>query len=197
MQTTTRILNNYRDDEIKGMSLEQLSSLYRQTHYDCIIAEAFEQLRKLIIVNNRQYPQFEMCDSISFALEKLQMCLLTYVPGSSNKFTTYFCKVYKNKLREESQYLNTKKRCIIYNCTSLNYLMEEGFDISSNDDIDIDCNLLCLPTTLTDKEIQYCKLLAMDYGTNKQIAEHMNVSVMTLCNLRKSLRIKFNDFINN
>ncbi len=193
METTTRVLNNYRDEEIKGLSLEELSSLYKQTYYDCIIAEAFNQLKKLIIVNNRQYPQFETCDSISYALEKLQMCLLTYVPGSSNKFTTYFCKVYKNKLREEAQSLNTHKRCVIYNSTSLNYLMEEGFDVTG--DKNIKFNNLILPDTLTSKEKLYCHLLAVDYGTNKEIADYMNVSVMTLCNLRKSLRIKLHNFI--
>lgn len=188
METTTKTLNNYLDQEIKGLSLEQLSSLYRKTHYDCIIAEAFDQLKKLIIVNNRNYPQFEICDSVSYALEKLEMCLLTYVPGSTNKFSTYFSKVYKNKLREESQYLNTHKRCVIYNSTSLNYLVEEGFDVAGN--LDINCNMLYLPNNLTDKEALYCKLLAIDYGTNKEIAEYMNVSVMTLCNIRKSLRSK-------
>ena len=188
MQTTTKILNNYRDKEIRDLSLEQLSSLYRETHYDCIIAEAFERIKRLIIINNRNYPQFEISDSISFALEKLQMCLLTYVPGSSNKFSTYFCKVYKNELRREAKQLNTHKRCVIYNSTSLNYLVEEGFDLVGQ--ADINCKTLILPDTLTEKEKLYCQLLSIDYGSNKEIAEFMGVSVMTLCNLRKSLRIK-------
>lgn len=188
METTTKILNNYRDEQIKGLSLEQLSSLYRETHYQCIIAEAFEQLKRLIVINSRQYPQFESCDSISYALEKLEMCLLTYVPGSTNKFSTYFSRVYKNKLREESQYLNTHKRKVIYNSTSLNYLIEEGFDVVG--DKNINSTNLFLPESLTDQEKLYCVLLAMDYGTNKEIADYMGVSVMTLCNMRKRLREK-------
>ena len=188
METTTKVLNNYRDTEIEGLSLEQLSSLYRLTHEQSIIAEAFDQLKRLIVISNNQYPHFDTTDSISFALEKLEMCLLTYVPGSTTKFSTYFIKVYKNKLREESQALNTHKRCVIYNSTSLNYLMEEGFDVTCNKTID--SNTLMLPSTLTTREAQYCKLLAMDYGSNKEIAKHMNVSVMTLCNMRKNLRTK-------
>lgn len=195
METTTKILNNYRDQEIKDLSLEQLSSLYRMTYYDCIIAEAFDKLKKLIIINSRQYPQFEIHECISFALEKLSMCLLTYVPGSTNKFTTYFCKVYKNKLREESQYLNTHKRKVMFNSTSLDYLLQEGFDVIGSNNIQL--NTFCVPSTLTDKEKMYCQLLAMDYGTNRQIAEYMGVSTMTLCNLRKSLRIKLNTFYEN
>lgn len=188
METTARVLNKYRDSEIKGLSLEQLSSLYRLTHEQSIIAEAFDQLKRLIVISNNQYPQFDTDDSISFALEKLEMCLLTYVPGSKTKFSTYFIKVYRNKLREESQYLNTHKRCVIYNSTSLNYLIEEGFDVAANKTID--CNTLVLPNTLTKREEQYCNLLAMDYGSNKDIAKYMNVSVMTLCNMRKNLRTK-------
>ena len=188
METTTKTLNNYRDEEIKDLSLEQLSSLYRQTHYDCIIAEAFEQIKRLIVLHNKQYPHLEQTDSISFALEKLQMCLLTYVPGSSNKFSTYFSKVYKNKLREESQYLNTHKRKVIYNSSSLNAMMDEGFDVIGNKNIKYE--VLTLPDTLTHKEKVYCYLLAVDYGTNKEIAQRMNVSTMTLCNMRKSLRAK-------
>lgn len=193
METTTKTLNNYRDKEIRDLSLEQLSLLYRQTNEDCIIAEAFEKLQKLIVVNSRQYPQFETSDYASYALEKLPMCLLTYVPSNGNKFTTYFCRVFKNKLREESQYLNTQKRKVIYNSTSLDYLMEEGFDVTSSKGIN--CNTIVLPNNLTTKEKQYCELLAIDYGTNKEIAERMNVSVMTLCNLRKSLKIKLHNFI--
>lgn len=188
METTTKIFNGYRDSEIRDLSLEQLSSLYRLTNEQSIIAEAFEQLKRLIVISNNQYPQFDTEDSISFALEKLEMCLLTYVPGSSTKFSTYFIQVYKNKLREESQYLNTHKRCVIYNSTSLNHLMEEGFDVATNKNID--SLTFVLPKTLTPREHQYCQLLAMDYGSNKDIANHMNVSVMTLCNMRKSLRNK-------
>lgn len=188
MKTTEQILKNYRDEEIRELSLETLSSLYRQTQHDCIIAEAFDRLKRLIVVNSAQYPQFESCEYASYALEKIQLCLLTYVPGSKNKFTTYFSKVYKNKLREESQYLNTHKRCVVYNSTSLNYLMEEGFDVVGNKSVNI--RTIVLPDTLTEKERLYCNLLAIDYGTNKQIAEYMGVSVMTLCNLRKTLRVK-------
>lgn len=194
METTTKILNTHEDKELEGLSLEKLSSLYRQTHYDCIVAEAFEKVKRLIVINNRQYPQFEIDDCISFALEKLTMCLSTYVPGSSNKFSTYFAKVYRNELRRESQQRNTHKRCIMYNSTSLDYLMEEGFDVTGNKNIQL--NTVYLPSNLTEKEKLYCKLIMMDYGSNKDMAEYMNVSVMTLCNMRKSLRIKLKNFYN-
>ena len=188
MQTTTRTLNNYRNPKMCNLSLEQLSSLYRQKKQDAIIAEAFDRIKRLIVVNRRQYTQVQICDCISFALQDLELCLLTYVPGSSNKFTTYFCKVYKNTLLRHTLHLNYDKRKLNNECASLNYLMEQGFDYSNN--MDMVCNILCLPESLTQKEKQYCYLVAIDYGTNKEIAEYMNVSTMTLCNIRKSLRFK-------
>lgn len=194
MQTTTKTLNKYRNPKMGDLSLEQLSSLYRQKKQDAIIAEAFDRVKRLIVVKNRQYPQFDVCDTISLALEKLELCLLTYVPGSSNKFSTYFARIYNNRLIDELAASTTNKRCVMYNCTSLNYLMEEGFDFQGN--LDVFCDMLCLPNTLTQKEKQYCYLIAIDYGTNKEIAEYMNVSTMTLCNLRKSLRCKLKHLYN-
>lgn len=189
METTTRIMNSYRVSSTKNLSLEQISSKYRQTKDDTLIAEAFTRIKNLIfLIKKREYPHIEICDIISFALEKLEMCLLTYVPGSSNKFITYFGRVFKNRLRQETQQLNYQKRCVIFNSYSLNGLMSEGFDVVNNKEIN--CNIIVLPKNLTDKERQYCCLLAADYGTNKEIAEYMNVSTMTLCNLRKSLKVK-------
>lgn len=188
MKTTTRMMNNRRNGRNSRLSLEQLSSLYKETKHDSIIAEAFERVSKIIVSLNQYYPQVETCDSISIALEKLEMCLRTYNPNGKIKFSTYFYEVFKNKLKQEVKGLNYPKRCIIYKSTSLNYLMEDGFDVSI--DSDLNYQSIYLPNNLTDKEILYCKLLALDYGTNKEIAEYMQVSVMTLCNLRKSLRLK-------
>ena len=189
METTTRTISNYRISSTKNLSLEQLSSIYRQTKSDTIIAEAFFRVKNLIVlIKNKEYPHIELSDTISFALEKLEMCLLTYVPGSSNKFITYFSRVFKNMLRKCSQHLNYDKRRVVFHSYSLQKMMDDGFDLCNNKEVS--CNLLVLPNTLTTKERQYCYLLAMDYGTNQEIADYMNVSRMTLCNLRKSLKIK-------
>lgn len=194
MQTTTKMFNKFRNPKFYGLSLEQLSSLYRQQKQDAIVAEAFERVKKMVIVNNRQYPYFETCDTISFALEQLEMCLLTYVPGSRNKFITYFCKVYKNKLRTETQYLFTDKRKTLRYTVNMTDLLNKGVDFS--DGKYVDDRILCLPNTLTDREMQYCFLLATDYGSNQEIADHMKVTTMTLCNMRKSLRYKLKHLYN-
>lgn len=187
MRATTKTMQQYRNDKVKNTSLEELSSLYRQQPTDYIVAEAYLKLTSVIFNVYKKYTHLELCDCVSFALEKLEMCLLTYVPGSANKFTTYFAQVLRNKLREETQRLNWSKRCVIFNSTSLQYLMEQGFDCTGGQEPTAP---ITLPNTLTKNEAKYCELLAMNYGTNKEIAEFMSVSVMTLCNMRRSLRQK-------
>lgn len=187
MRATTQTMQQFTNAKVKNTSLEELSSMYRQQPMDYIVAEAYLKLTNVIFNVYKKYTHLELCDCVSFALEKLEMCLLTYVPGSSNKFTTYFAQVLRNKLREETQRLNWSKRCVIFNSTSLQYLMEEGFDCTGGHEVTCP---ITLPDTLTKNEATYCKLLAMDYGTNKEIAEVMSVSVMTLCNMRRSLRQK-------
>ena len=79
--------------------------------------------------------------------------------------------------------------------------MENGFDIETSylEDL-VDSELLreTLRTyNLSDSEFKYCCLIIEGYK-NSDIAEMLNVSVMTLCNLRKRLRAKLSPalFIN-
>ena len=192
METTTKMLNNYRDEEIKDLSLETLSELYRKTHYDCIIAEAFNRLENLVRYNNQKYPVFDPNDYASWALNDITMCLLTYVPGSSNKFSTYFSKVYCNRLRTETKTKNTHKRKIVFVSSSLEGLVESGFDAKCNKQIEDD--FIYLPKTLTPQEKLYCKLIVTNYGTTTEIAKKMGVSRMTVNNIKNRLRIKLKDW---
>lgn len=187
MRATTKTLQQYRNAKVKNVSLEELSSMYRSNQVDYIVAEAYMKVTDVIFNIYKKYTHLELCDCVSYALEKLEMCLLTYVPGCNTKFTTYFGQVFKNRLREETQRLNWNKRCVVFNSTSLQGLMEDGFDVIGGNEVSCP---ITLPDNLTINEQIYCKLLAMDYGTNKEIAEFMNVSVMTLCNMRRSLREK-------
>lgn len=187
MRATTQMLQHYRNDKVRHTSLEELSSMYRQQQRDYIVVEAYMRVRNIILRYRKKYPHLEYCDCASYALEKLEMCLLTYVPGGTSKFATYFSKVFNNKLREETTLLNYHKRCIIFNSTSLNSMMDNGWDTIGGNGVACP---VTLPSNLTPNEEKYCKLLALDYGTNKEIAEYMDVSVMTLCNMRRSLRQK-------
>jgi len=187
MRAKTQTMQQFTNPMVKNTSLEDLSYMYKQKQTDYIVAEAYLKVANIIYHEQKRYPHLELCDCASYALEKLQMCLLTYVPGSKNKFTTYFAQVLRNKFREETQHLNRDKRCVIFNSTSLQYLMEEGFDCTGG--YEVNCPVI-LPDTLSTNEQIYCRLLALGYGSNKEIAEFMNVSVMTLCNMRRNLRQK-------
>ena len=193
MQTTTKIMTSHRNKNIQNLSLAGLSSLYKKTHKEYIIAEAWHRVTYLLTSLNKKYPHIDTQDKISYALEGLVFCLDNYNENVSAKFITYFSKVYLNKLRHVSQLLNTHKRCVMFHSSSLEFLQSTGMDYlyTAKD------NLLVLPNTLSHNERKYCYLLAMDYGTNAEIADKMNVSVMALCKMRKRLRVKLDTSLYN
>ena len=161
------------------MSLEELACEYQKSDKSSILATAYCKIFKLAIIINNEYFGLEEEDTASWCLEKLDMCLRTY--KASNKFSTYFSTVYRNKLREETERLNYKKRKSIL--VSINEIVEEGVN-DVYDLIDV-----LIPKDLTVNEREYCMLASEGYD-NAFIAEIMHVSRMTICNIRKSLRKK-------
>lgn len=186
MQTTTKTMTTHRRTNLRNLSLTELSSLYKETHEEHIIAEAWHKLTFLLQSLNKQYPHIDTQDKISYAMEELVFCLDNYNETIKCKFTTYYSTIYLNKLRHVSQLLNTHKRCIMFHSSSLEYLQSTGTDYPYT----LPENLVVLPNTLSRNEKTYCCLLAMDYGTNAEIADKMNLSVMALCKMRKRLRVK-------
>lgn len=193
MQTTTRIMNLHRNKNTRNLSWKELSSLYKQTHEEYIIAEAWIKLEALLRSLNKKYPNIDTQDKISYAMEDLVFCLSNYNENINCQFTTYYSKIYLNRLRHINQLLNTHKRCIIFNSLSLDYLISEGRDYPYNPVN----NLISLPNTLSENERIYCYLLAMNYGTNTEIAKKMNLTTMALCKMRKRLRVKLQTSLYN
>lgn len=196
MQATIQTLRNYRKKELMGLSLESLSSLYKQTFDDAIIAEVFFKLKDMIHKNIIKYSYIDACDTISFALEKIQSCLLKYSDKHKVKFSTYFYTVYNNRITDWAKTLNNKKQCISFKSTSLEYLMENNFEYVDTRTEELQMNytslgqIIDIPDNLTENEKQFCYLLAIDYGSNKEIAEYMGVSVMLLSYMRNRLKTK-------
>lgn len=165
--------------------LESLAMQYQKCDTSTILATAYCKIFKLAIIINNEY--YGLCedDMASWCLEKLDMCLRTY--NGQNKFSTYFSKVYRNKLREETERLNYKKRKSIL--VSINEVIEEGVEDVYN------LIELMLPKNLTSKEHTYCILASKGYD-NAFIADNMNVSKMTISNIRKSLKVKLSTLQN-
>ena len=181
MLNTLKMLKPLIADEMRGLTLNELALMYQETH-DCrILATSYSKIYKLAISISNNFWGLSESDLASFCLEKLDYCLLTYKPDF--QFTTYFSTIFRNKLREETEALNYKKRkCILVSINELiNIGIEDTYDILE----------MFIPSNLTDREYKLCKLESIGYD-KKDCAKKLGVSTMTICNMEKSLRNKFN-----
>jgi RNA polymerase sigma factor (sigma-70 family) len=188
MLRTLNILSTLIIEDTRDMSLEQIAEAYRESLNPSLLALAFEKTYKLIINISAKYYGLTNEDIVSFSLEKLDMCLQTYISGQAN-FSTYFTTNLMNKFREETQALNTQKRKALFFSDSYEVMVENGFDlvaVTYEEDEIIDT---LTQYKLTDKELEYCSLILCDWS-NAEISKMMGVSVMTLSNMRRKLREK-------
>lgn len=187
MYNTLKLLYPLIDKCYENYTLEQLSAEYQINSDPKILAKAYESIVKLAIVVKNKYWGLTEDDYASFCLERLDFCLRTYDLYCNTKFITYFCKVYGNKLREETEKLNYKKRkCIL---ESINELINVGVEDTYN------MIELLLPNTLTANEYKLCKLESEGYD-RAFCAEVLGVSRMTIHNMEKSLRVKLAGLLN-
>ena len=179
MEKTRKLFNPFVDNELLGVSLNELAIMYQKMPTTVILATSFEKTFKLAQLIQNQYYGLNEEDVVSWYLEKLDLCLKTY--NGVAQFQTYFAKVFRNKLREETEKQNYKKRkCIL---ESINDIVEIGLEDTYNV---ID---MLLPKNLTSNEHDYCILASQGYD-NAYIAQQLDVSRMTISNIRKSLKVK-------
>lgn len=192
MNNTLKTLSTIITEEYKQNNLEQLADAYKKELNPSILASAFSKCFDLINHVATQYFGLTSEDVASFSLEVLDFCLQNYIADNC-AFTTYYTTVLKNRFRQETQSLSTHKRKVALYSDSLDGLMCDGFDVQDNADNYFD-SMDALMTNLgsfnlRELEKNYCELVAVGY-TNNEISKILNVSVMTLSNLRKSLRVK-------
>lgn len=188
MEKTYNMLTTIIIQETEQMTLEEIASEYQGNLSPSLLAIAFKKLYKLIIYTGNKYTGLTSADIASFSLEKLDYCLSSYTQGEV-KFITYFTTVLKNKFREETQSLNTHKRKAMFVSNSYEQMVENGYDVAE-EMLDLDNLSDDLKSYgLSDREILYCEYLVQDLP-NKEIAEILGVSQMTLSNMRKKLRQK-------
>mgnify|MGYP003585339729 CR=1 FL=1 len=191
MESTLKLLSQLITKESEQLSYEELCQAYQAgDHNPIYLATTFSKLYRLIITKASQYYGLDSADIASFALERLDFCMLTYKPGAN--FVAYFMTVLGNKFREATQALSTDKRRLTIYAASLEGLMELGADFAAPPVTGSFTDQLAA-ANLSDREFTYCRL-ALEGWTNKEIATKLGVSIMTLSNLRKGLRIKLADF---
>lgn len=189
MQETYRMMAGLTQSKYKKLSMEQLAIEYQRELNPSILAESFVRNYNFIFQMASGYCGLTEQDIASHALERLDYCLQTYQQG--NKFLTYYGTVLKNKFREETQYLNTHKRKVIFHSSSYEVMVDNGFDLVANAQEDETTSLVedLRERGFEDREIQYCLYLLMG-ESNANIAKNMGCTIMTLCNMRKRMRIK-------
>ncbi len=189
MQETYKMLVGLMQNKYKDLSMEQLAIEYQKDLDPPILAESFVRNYNFIFQLASGYYGLTEQDIASHALERLDFCLQTFKQG--NGFLTYYGTVLKNKFREETQYLNTHKRKVIFHSSSYEVMVDNGFDLVASAQEDEITNLVedLRERGLEDREIQYCIYLLLG-ESNADIAENMGCTIMTLCNMRKRMRIK-------
>lgn len=188
MRNTLSTLSTLITDDIMNMSIDQIAKEYKKSLNPALLSLAFKNHYNLIIQTSKNYYGLADEDIASYSLEKLDYCLQT-VDLDKALFSTYYTTVLMNKFREETQALNTHKRKAIFYSDSYEKLLDNGFDIAVADFYNTNLLEDLTEYDLTDKEVQYCKLIIKDF-TNAEIAKLMDVSKMTLSYIRKSLRLK-------
>ena len=191
MQETYKMMVEIVQASFKELTLEQLAITYQKELNPSILAESFVRSYSFIFQMASGYYGLTEQDIASHALERLDYCLQTYQQG--NKFLTYYGTVLKNKFREETQALNTQKRKAVFHSSSYEVMVENGFDLVASAKED-GVNILeeLQDYGLTNREIEYCLYILIG-ESNADIAEQMDCSIMTLCNMRKKLREKLGD----
>ena len=192
MWGTYKMLVGLTQDKYKNLSMEQLALEYQKELNPSILAESFVRNYSFIFHIASGYYGLTEQDIASHALERLDYCLQTYQQG--RKFLTYYGTVLKNKFREETQYLNTHKRKVIFHSSSYEVMADNGFDLVACAQEDEITDLIedLRERGLEDKEIRYCFYLLMG-ESNANIAKSMGCTIMTLCNMRKKLKKKLGD----
>ncbi len=191
MNNTMKLLESIITDDLASQSLEQLAGQYQKIKNPSILAASFKQLYRLVFCVSSKYYNLNEEDVISYALETLDMGLQLY-NKDKGKFTTFFTTLLNNRLRTETQALSTDKRSTIFKSNSYEELVENGIETKDAALLMVnpfEDRLSLKHYNLTKREIAYCDLVIKEY-TNKEIAEMWGVSVMTLSNLRKNLRVK-------
>lgn len=186
MQQTLKLLKPLVS--LTNESNDMLASKYQEFADPTILATLFYRHYKLILQTAKVYYGITEEDLASFALEKLDVAMLTYDPEKGT-FTTYFIRVLQKRLREEQEAQFTHKRRASLFVSSYEQLVESGFEPIAPEETDYTKFQEELATIegMDLNYLRYCHLIVEGYS-NSEIAKMLNVSVMTLSNYRRKLR---------
>lgn len=188
MVDTLNMLKPYVKSDLCKLTLVELAYMYQINGNDDILASSYEKLYKLAINISNKYWGLDKDDIESNCLYQLDFCLRTFDSTKSDSFISYFSKCLSNKFRELTEGINClKRKCILEP-------IDNALDIGVSDVYSV--LELLLPNNLTKSELAYCELASQGYD-NTYIANYLKVSRMTICNIRKSLKVKLSPLQND
>ena len=184
MRETLRMMKSIITGKEKQRKEIDLIEEYQDSLTPNILAYMFVSNFGIITNISNNWLKLDDADKVSFCLQELDKALRTYKLDSNIKFITYFRKLYINRLRTETEAINTNKRKIhLY----FNELKEE--DIDSNLVVE-DINLILDNYQLDKEERAQCLLLNQGYKI-KEIAIMMHKSISRIYQINNEIRRKF------
>lgn len=183
MEETLKMMKQILTGKECKVDETELINQYKEGLYPNILAYFYCNNYTIICKTNALYSIITDEDKASFCLQELDKCLLNYNSNNNAKFITYFLKCYKNRLRTETELLNTLKRKV-----NINYENLDEFSMISNDIEIEDINFLD-KYELTKQEKFQCKLLNMGY-TIKEIAKIYKLTPIAIYKRQEKIKQK-------
>lgn len=186
MENTLRLMKSILNGKERNTNESELIKEYQESLSPNILAYFYVNNFGLITRISRLYPILTHEDIASFCLQELDKCIQNYDSNLNIKFTTYFSRCFKNKLRMEAEALQTQKRKSILNYTNIDNTTIEPYsqdiELSNIDFILDDYNLSLL-------EKLQCKLLHYGYSF-KEIAGIFKQATITIYKRNEKIKKK-------
>lgn len=185
MEETLKMMREILIGKEKGIDEKELINEYKKDLQPNILAYFYSNNFGVIYSTSNLYPILTEEDKASFCLQELDKCLLNFDNNYDVKFITYFIRCYKNRLRMETEQLNTQKRKIIINYTPVHEVEEKIY----TEDLLQDINILLEDYNLTDLEKLQCKLLNAGYSM-KEIGKLLKQATITIYKRNDNIKKK-------
>lgn len=180
-------------DEDKSKTLEELALEYQSTKHPSLLAASFERLHELVWKLSNKHTLLSDADVASIALERLDYAMQMF-DGEQAKFITHYHSILYNALRKAYQDANRVKSKSIHYSSSLDAMMENGYDVESHDEYN---NLTGLyeDAQLDLREQRYCQLILDGYN-HTEIAQMFGVSGAMITHIKNKIKSKLSVSLN-
>lgn len=180
MYGTLNMMRQIITGKEKDTDEKELIKEYQGNSNPSILAYFYVEHFGVIQRASNMYNLITAEDKASYCLQELDKSLHTYKLDSSNLFITYFSKCYKNRLRMETEQLQTLKR-------KANIIIENIYEYS--DTLSYSDEVLLDSYDLTEREKLYCELKESGYSI-KEIAHLLKLSIARIYEINDIIKGK-------